>query len=115
MNLIHLRAFHAVATERSFTKAAQVLNVGQPTLSSQVKAMEEAYSVRLLDRRNRQIVPSAVGEEVLPITREIFRLEDELEAVLGQTQKLQSGSLKVGADGPRHIIPVSDSFMRAHP
>lgn len=115
MNFTHLRAFHAVASEGSFTRAAQILNVSQPTLSSQVKAIEEAYGLRLLDRRHRRIVPSETGRRVLEICREIFRLQDELEAVLDQNQKLQAGNLKVGADGPRHIMPVIDAFMRLHP
>jgi DNA-binding transcriptional LysR family regulator len=101
VNFTHLRAFHAVASEGSFTRAAQILNVSQPTLSSQVKSIEEAYGLRLLDRRHRKIVPSDTGRRVLEICREIFRLQDELEAVLDQNQKLQAGSLKVGADGPR--------------
>jgi aminoethylphosphonate catabolism LysR family transcriptional regulator len=115
MNFTHLRAFHAVASEGSFTRAAQILNVSQPTLSSQVKSIEEAYGVRLLDRRNRKIVPSDIGSNVLELCREVFRLQDELEAVLEQSRKLQAGSLKVGADGPRHIMPVVDAFMRLHP
>jgi aminoethylphosphonate catabolism LysR family transcriptional regulator len=115
LNFTHLRAFHAVASEGSFTRAAQILNVSQPTLSSQVKAIEEAYGLRLLDRRHRKIVPSETGRHVLEICREIFRLQDELEAVLDQNQKLQAGNLKVGADGPRHIMRVIDAFMRLHP
>jgi LysR family transcriptional regulator, low CO2-responsive transcriptional regulator len=115
MNFTHLRAFHAVASEGSFTRAAQVLNVSQPTLSSQVKTIEEAYGVRLLDRRSRKVVPSELGGEVLELCREVFRLQDELESLLEQSRQLQAGSLKVGADGPRHIMPMVDAFMRLHP
>jgi aminoethylphosphonate catabolism LysR family transcriptional regulator len=115
MNFIHLRAFHAVASERGFSRAAQLLNVSQPTLSAQVRELEEAYSVRLLDRRNRQIVPSDVGREVLALSREVFRLQDEIESLLEQSRKMQAGYLKVGADGPRHIMPVLKTFIGLHP
>jgi aminoethylphosphonate catabolism LysR family transcriptional regulator len=115
MNFTHLRAFHAVATERSFTRAAQVLGLSQPTLSAQVKALESAYGLRLLDRRGGRVVANDVGSEVLRLTRQIFGLQDELESVLEQNRQLQSGRLKVGADGPRHVVPVLDEFIRLHP
>ncbi|MGE8941603.1 LysR substrate-binding domain-containing protein [Leptospira interrogans] len=115
MNFLHLRAFHAVASERSFTRAAQVLHVSQSTLSWQVKALEDLYGVRLLDRRGKQVVPTEAGQRTLELCREIFRLQDEIEQNLSQSVKLQSGRLKVGADGPRHVLPVLNEFMRLHP
>ncbi len=115
MNFLYLRAFHAVASERSFTRAAQVLHVSQSTLSWQVKALEELYGVRLLDRRGRQVVPTEAGQQTLERSREIFRLQDEIERGLSQSLKLQSGRLKVGADGPRHVLPVLNEYMRLYP
>ena len=56
-----LRAFHAVAAASSFTKAADALHVTQPTLSAQVKALEEAYGVELFERRGRGIAPTELG------------------------------------------------------
>lgn len=115
MNFMHLRAFHMVANERSFTRAAQILGVSQPTLSAQVKSLEHAYGVRLLDRRKDEVVPNHIGKEVLAVTREIFTLEDAVETLLVQNRELQSGRLKVGADAPRHVVPVLDGLMRLHP
>ncbi len=115
MNFLYLRAFHAVASERSFTRAAEVLRVSQSTLSWQVKALEERYGVRLLDRRGKQVVPTEVGKRTLQLCREVFRLQDEIEQTLNETQKLQTGRLKVGADGPRHVLPVLAHFMQLHP
>lgn len=60
MNLAQLRAFHAVAREGSFTTAAHALSVTQPTVSSQVKALEDSYGIRLFDRRGRQVVPTGL-------------------------------------------------------
>ena len=48
-----LTAFHAVAEAESFTGAAKARNLSQPTLSAQVKALEDAYGVRLFDRGDR--------------------------------------------------------------
>lgn len=115
MNLLYLRAFHGVASEHSFTRAAQMLRVSQSTLSWQVKALEEMYGLRLLDRRGRRVVPTEIGQKVLEQSRELFRLQDVIESILGQSQMLQAGRLKVGADGPRHVIPVLGKFIELHP
>src|SRR3546814_13600073 len=77
MNQVQLRAFHAVATEGSFTKAARALRVTQPTISSQVKALEEAYGVRLFDRRGRAVITTPQGRALLAVTGRMFSLEAE--------------------------------------
>jgi len=115
VNHLYLRAYHAVASERSFTRAAQVLNVTQSTLSSQVKALEEAYDVRLLDRRGREVVPTDIGEALLVQCRELFRQQEEIDDLLNKSQKLRAGRLKIGADGPKHVLPVLKRFMDLHP
>jgi len=115
MNYLYLRAFHTVATERSFTRAARILRVGQPTLSWQVKALEEFYGVRLFHRRGTNVVATEVGQQVLEKTREIYKIQDEIEAILDRFQTLKTGSLKVGADGPRHIMPVVHRFGERYP
>ena len=99
-----LRAFHAVATERSFTKAARALRVSQPAVTIQVKALEESCGAALLDRRGRQVVPTELGEGLLAITRRIFGLEQEADEMLAAAGELRSGHLKVGADGPYFVM-----------
>lgn len=115
MNYLYLRAFYTVALERSFSRAAQVLNVSQSTLSSHVKALEETYDLRLLERRNRTVVPTDTGEALLAQCRLLFQQEEEIDALLNRSQKLQAGRLKVGADGPKHVLPVLSKFMALHP
>ncbi|HEX3063922.1 MAG TPA: LysR family transcriptional regulator, partial [Dongiaceae bacterium] len=89
MNHSQLRAFHAVASEGSFTKAANTLHVTQPTLSGQVKALEEIYGVKLFDRRGRRVAPTALGQELLVLTRRLFSLEAETEHLLSAAQGLR--------------------------
>jgi aminoethylphosphonate catabolism LysR family transcriptional regulator len=89
--------------------------LSQSTLSWQVKALEEAYNVRLLDRRGKQVVPTPIGQDILDRSRDIYRIQDEIEAILDRSEKLQGGRLKVGADGPRHVMPVLHTFMNLHP
>ncbi len=115
MNWAHLRAFHAVAREGSFTTAARSLQLTQPTVSSQVKALEDSYGVRLFDRRGRRVVLTALGDNLFSVTQRLFGLEDEVEDILAGARELQSGHIKVGADGPHHIIPILAAFSRRYP
>src|SRR3546814_14724181 len=115
MNQAQLRAFHAVATEGSFTKAARALRVTQPTISSQVKALEESYGVRLFDRRSRQVVPTEPGRSLLVVTGRMFSLEEEAAEMLTSARALQSGQIQVGAAGPPHVIPTMAEFTPRPP
>jgi len=110
-----LRAFHAVASAGSFTRAADALHVTQPTLSAQVKAIEDAYGVRLFERRGRRIETTELGRGLLDITRRYFSLEAEAEQLLAVTRGLRSGHLRVGADAPQHVMPTLAAFSRAYP
>ena len=115
MNAAQLRAFHAVATEGSFTAAALRLGVTQPTISSQVKALEDAYGVRLFERLGRGVAPTELGRALHDITQRLYTLEEEARELLDDAQELRAGHLKVGADGPHHIIPLLAAFTSRFP
>jgi aminoethylphosphonate catabolism LysR family transcriptional regulator len=110
-----LRAFHAVASEGSFTRAAAALHVTQPTLSAQVKSLEAAYGALLFDRRGRRIEPTELGRQLLTVTRRYFSLESEAEQLLAATRGLRGGHLRVGADAPQHVMAALSTFQRAYP
>ena len=115
MNLSQLRAVHAVAREGSFTTAARALSVTQPTVSSQVKALEDSYGIRLFDRRGRRVVPTQLGNVLFDITQRLFSLEEEAEDILVGARELDRGQIRVGADGPHHVIPILAAFNRRYP
>jgi aminoethylphosphonate catabolism LysR family transcriptional regulator len=115
MNHAQLRAFHAVASEGSFTRAAARLNVTQPTLSAQVKALEQQYGVTLFDRRGRRVQPTDLGAGLLEVTRRLFGLEAEADQMLAAAKGLRRGHLRIGADAPIHVIPALAAFARRYP
>jgi len=115
MNHAQLRAFHAVAAAGSFTKAADALHVTQPTLSAQVKALEESHGVELFQRHGRGIAATDLGRRLLEITRRYFNLEDEAEELLAATRGLTRGHLRVGADAPYHVMGALAAFNRRYP
>src|SRR5690348_830711 len=115
MNHTALRAFHAVATEGSFTSAAASLRLTQPTLSAQVKAVEEEYGTALFVRRARRIALTEVGTALLEITRRLFALEEQAAELLSQARELTVGRLRLGADSPYHVMPFVAGFAQRYP
>lgn len=115
INHAHLRAFNAVATQGSYTRAAEVLHVSQPTLSAHVKELEQRYSVKLFERRGRGVELTEFGRSVLDITQRLFKIESEVEELLISARELITGNLRVGADSPYHIIPILAAFQGRYP
>jgi aminoethylphosphonate catabolism LysR family transcriptional regulator len=115
MNYAQLRAFHAVAAEGGFVKAAAKLNVTQPTLSEQVKQLEASYGVQLFERRGRQSAPTELGRALFDVTRRFFAVEQEAEQLLSAARGLKRGRLRVAADAPYLVMPLLANFGRRHP
>ncbi|MEM7564382.1 MAG: LysR substrate-binding domain-containing protein [Pseudomonadota bacterium] len=110
-----LRSFHAVATYGSFTRAAEMLHITQPTLSGQVKELEERYGTKLFVRHGRKIHLTEIGKSAYNITRIIFRHEEEVEQLLQSARALTSGQLRVAADSPYIATPLLAQFQRLYP
>ncbi len=115
MNFLQLRAFHGVASVGSFTGAAERLHVTQPTLSGQVKDLEQGFGVKLFERRGRGVVTTELGGRLLAITRQIFSLESEAEQLLAGARALARGRLRIGADAPFLVLPVMAALQRRFP
>lgn len=115
MNFSQLRAFHAVAETGSVTRAAKRLRVSQPAVTVQIKSLEEAYGVELFHRANRRLVLSDLGHELLAIARRSFAAMDEASVLLAESGGLDRGTLKVGADGPYHVIGHLAAFRKTFP
>ncbi len=115
MNFTQLRAFDMVAREGSFSKAAAQLGLTQPALTIQVKALEEAYGVRLFDRTGRMVKPTADGAALFDVTRRLFAVEEEAQELLAASHELRRGHLRVAADGPHIVMGMFARFRRRHP
>jgi LysR family transcriptional regulator, transcriptional activator of nhaA len=97
LNYHHLLYFYSVAKEGSVTAAALKLHLSQPTLSGQVRQLEEALGEKLFERRGRNLVLSEAGQVVYRYADEIFSLGKELtEAVKGRHNQ-RSPRFVVGA------------------
>jgi LysR family transcriptional regulator, transcriptional activator of nhaA len=78
LNYHHLRYFWAVAREGGVTRASQTLNISQPTVSAQIRELEEALGEKLFARQGRSLVLTDMGRVVFRYADEIFGLGREL-------------------------------------
>ena len=110
-----LRAFHLVAQSGGFTKAAQAGGVSQPTLSAQVRSLEEANGIRLFDRRGRTVALTPLGQNLHAITARLFAAEDDAKALLAGARNLARGHLRVAADSATHVMPLLAELKQRRP
>ncbi|RED49743.1 LysR substrate-binding domain-containing protein [Aestuariispira insulae] len=115
MNYSRLRAFHAVAQHGSYTRAAQAVNISQPTLSDHVKALETDYGVKLFKPKGRGVELTALGARLLEKSRSLMAQEAAIDRMLREAGDLATGHLTVGADAPHNIIPLLSAFSRHYP
>jgi DNA-binding transcriptional LysR family regulator len=87
LNIRQMRSFLAVAKASSFTRAANEIHLSQPALTVQIRQLEAALSVKLLDRNTRSVELTRIGQELVPI---FDRLLHELDAVVTGARELAS-------------------------
>jgi aminoethylphosphonate catabolism LysR family transcriptional regulator len=110
-----LRAFHHVALHGGFSRAAAALNMTQPSISDQVKQLEQTYDVLLFRREARQVSLTEEGEALFRLTREFFEVEERIGAQLDQSRAAVAGTLRIVADSALHITSAVGDFRKAHP
>jgi LysR family transcriptional regulator, transcriptional activator of nhaA len=84
LNYHHLLYFWAVAKEGGLRQASEVLHVSQPSISAQIKQLEESLGTRLFTRAARRLALTDIGQTVLEYAEEIFSLGRELLTAVRQ-------------------------------
>lgn len=95
----------ALAEHRNFRRAAEACYVTQPTLSVQLKALEESLGVLLFERDKRRVLPTAAGRELAGRAAEILRAVDDLVDAAAALEAPLSGELKLG------VIPTIAPYL----
>nr|YP_009059252.1 transcription regulator of rubisco operon [Eunotia naegelii]YP_009059322.1 transcription regulator of rubisco operon [Eunotia naegelii]AHI51199.1 transcription regulator of rubisco operon [Eunotia naegelii]AHI51269.1 transcription regulator of rubisco operon [Eunotia naegelii] len=95
--LQQLRIFKAIATEKNFTKAAEVLYVSQPSLSKQIKTLEKNLDILLINRESNRISLTENGKVFLQYSERILALCEESCRALIDLKNGDRGNLTVGA------------------
>lgn len=118
MDLRVLQYFLAVAREESISAAAQSLHLTQPTLSRQLKELEEELGKQLLIRGNRRITLTEEGMLLRKRAEEILDLVRRTEKEVTQSDDLVGGEVYIGTgetDGMRQIARTANQIQREHP
>lgn len=118
MELRHLRYFVAVAEELSFTKAAKKLRLAQPSLTRQVRQLEDEIGVRLLDRANNRVALTEEGRVFLFDSKKLLAMCAESVAAVQRMNPGESAQLKIGYIANDHygLLPATlGAFRKLYP
>lgn len=108
MNIRALKYFVKLAELKHFSKAADACFVSQPTLSTQVRKLEEELGVSLVERAPRKVMLTPIGEDIAHRARHILRDIDHLNAAARRSKDPTTGNLKLG------IFPTLAPYLLPH-
>ena len=105
MTLQQLEYVVALDNYRHFVTAAEKCYVTQPTLTMQVKKLEDEIGVRLFDRNKKPLIPTAAGEKIIFKARQILRDVEEMKAFVYNETEMLEGEYRLG------IIPTVSPYI----
>ena len=100
---------------KAASPAAARLFISQPAVTGHVKALEEHYQITLLRRTARRVELTEEGTRLAAITRAMFSLAEEAQAMLEANRQLLTGRLEVAADGPHRVMPMLALLRERYP
>jgi DNA-binding transcriptional LysR family regulator len=107
MDLHKLRGFYAVVQHGGFTRAARRLHLTQPSVSLQVKMLEQEIGTRLLDRHSRRVVLTREGEVLHELAQRLFETEEEIDGLFQGRGRLSPARLTIATNQSvaAHLLP----------
>ena len=118
MEIRQLRYFLAVADALHFARAAESLHIAQPSLSQQIRALEEELGVRLFERSKRHVALTTDGEALLPYARRLVTLADDAREEFAERSGLRRGRVRLGTTPTLggHLLPKAiGGFFQTFP
>jgi len=113
-----LEAFYLVIKRKSFTRAAEELNVTQPAVTIQVKSLEKSLNLRLIQHIGKRIQLTEAGELLYQYSEKIFDLVSDANEKMRDFKRLMRGTLQIGTtkNYARYIMPsLLSEFQRRFP
>lgn len=108
MNLRDLKYLVTLADLRHFGRAAEACNVSQPTLSTQVRKLEDELGVVLIERAPRQVMLTPVGQDVVARARIVLADVEQMREAARRTTDPEAGSVRLG------IFPTLGPYLLPH-
>lgn len=120
MNIHQVHIFNIAAKTLSITKTAKKMHLSQPSVSIQIKDLEDALKVRLFDRINRKITLTDAGKVFFEYSERLLGLIDEINAVMNEFGSGDVGRIILGASStvgvyvlPRFLGEFKELFPKA--
>ena len=114
MELRQLEYFIMLCKELHFTRAAEKLNISQPTLSHQIKVLENEMGVPLFDRLGKKIAITEAGEILFKQCAHIFHALDNTRNQINDLKNLKTGNLVIGTLPGELTNLVSEQLLSYH-
>ncbi len=108
MTLQELRYLVALADKGHFVRAADACHVAQPTLSTQLKKLEDYLGVTLFERNKHQLRPTPVGEQIIERARRALDVVEEIRDLAKRDHDPMNGPLRLG------VIPTLGPYLIPH-
>jgi DNA-binding transcriptional LysR family regulator len=118
MDLWQLQIFVTVVEEKSFSKASDIINLSQPTVSTHIKELERHFQCRLLDRLGKKTEPTQAGWILFDHARKMLALKERTESAMLDFIGCTKGRLVIGGSTipAGYILPrLMGSFAKAYP
>ena len=118
MDIRSMQYFLAVIREGTISAAAESLHVAQPSLSRQMKDLEEALGVTLFERGNRKITLTEEGQVLRRRAEELVRLMQLTQEEIAQVKHQLTGSIRIGAGESqafRFFAETAATLLKEHP
>lgn len=115
MNLRDLQYLIALCEKKHFGKAANACHVSQPTLSTQIKKLEEELGVTLVERDNKHVLLTDIGKEVVAAARQVLAHVDNIKHIALQACNPESGSFALGVIPTiaPHLLPYAVKAIKS--
>lgn len=115
ISLAQIRAFCALAQQRSFKKAAAFLRVSQPSIINLIASLEDTYGAKLFVRQRENNRLTQLGEAVFPSFREILHQLKDAESILLSHSINQAGELHIAAVNPARLSVIMHELRLNYP
>ena len=120
MNIHQVHIFNIAAKTLSITKTAKKMHLSQPSVSIQIKDLEDSLNVKLFERINRKIALTDAGKVFFSYSETLLNLNDEINAVMNEFSSGDVGKLVLGTSStvgiyvlPKYLGEFKETFPKA--
>ena len=117
MDINQLEVLVAVAQEKSFSRAADILNRTQPAVSQAIRRLENEIGEKLFDRSSKDGTLTSAGEVLLEYARQMLNLRQSAHSAIKELRNLQKGKVTLSANEHTvfYLLPVIQQFRYRYP